>query len=65
MHVKLSAKKLYQADGQAVQELLKLLALLYTVNPYSKELNGSLVATDSETDNETISQMLTKVSDKI
>lgn len=31
--IKLNPKKLYQADGEAVQEILKITTILYKVQP--------------------------------
>lgn len=32
MHVRLNARKLYQADGHSVQEMLKLVSLLFSAS---------------------------------
>jgi hypothetical protein len=64
MHVKLSAKKLYQADGQAVQELLKLVGLLYTPdhNSQLKDISSDWEADETADGNSSIAQMLAKVN---
>ena len=61
MHVKLSARKLYQADGHSVQELLKLLSLLFTIHgkessPSPQQTEQEKVITDSN-----LSHILSKV----
>ncbi|XP_061191125.1 clusterin-associated protein 1-like isoform X1 [Saccostrea echinata] len=58
-HIKLNTKKLYQSDGYAVKEMLKVTSMLYN----AMKTNTS---TQSETDNEDDSSMLSfDISSKI
>lgn len=62
MHVKLSARKLYEADGHTVQELLKLLSLLYTNNGKESAQSSQQIEPERVVSDANLSHIVSKVS---
>ena len=64
MNIKLNLKKLYQADGHAVQELLKLANLLYKSAKESNEIANDEIAFTSVNSNKlNQTQIMSKINE--
>lgn len=63
MNIKLNLKKLYQADGHAVQELLKLANLLYRSAKESAEIKSEESPFISTTNRPNQTQTMNKINE--